>query len=162
VNRVAATGAEPTGRPPDWDTDGVPGSHLDLVREGYERWNSGDREWILQHMDPEVEWITPPNDPDPGTHQGHEGVEGFWDEWRAAVGQLQLEPEEYIEAGDHVLVVARRVGKGEHSGIEIADRVVQVFTFRPEDGKCVRVREFYDRAEALGSVDAEVMRTEPA
>ena len=128
--------------------------YVDLVREGYEAWNRGDRQWVLEHMDPAVEWVTSPDDPDPSTYVGYEGVERFWEQWRGAVGQLSFDPEEFIPAGEHVVVVARRIGKGEHSGIEIADRVVQVFTFRESDGKCVRVREFYDRGEALESVGA--------
>jgi ketosteroid isomerase-like protein len=126
-------------------------SHLDLIRRGYQSWNSGDREWVLDHMSEEVEWITPPEDPDPGTYRGHRGVERFWAQWRAAVGQLQFEPQEMVEEGDHVLVVALRSGRGEHSGLNVSDRVVQVFTF--EGDTCVRVRETYDRSEAMRWVE---------
>jgi ketosteroid isomerase-like protein len=38
-----------------------------LVQKGYDAWNSGDRGWVLDHMAEDVEWITPPDDPDPGT-----------------------------------------------------------------------------------------------
>jgi ketosteroid isomerase-like protein len=124
---------------------------VDLVRQGYESWNRGDRGWVLEHMTPDVEWITPPDDPDPGTFTGYEGVARFWDQWSAAVGLLHFEPQELIDAGDHVVVMTRRTGRGEHSGVEIADTVVQVFTFRDDD-KCIRVREFYDRAQALESI----------
>ena len=47
-------------------------------------------------------------------------------------------------------MVARRQGRGEHSGLEISDRVIQVFDF--EDGKCTRVHEYYDRDAALSAV----------
>jgi hypothetical protein len=128
-------------------------TRTELVRRGYEAWNSGDRSWVLEHMSPEIEWITPPEDPDPGTYRGYEGVEKFWSQWRAAVGQLRFEIEEMTESGDHVVVVARRMGRGEHSGLEVSDRVIQVFSF--EGDQCVRVHEFYDRAQALRSVGAE-------
>jgi ketosteroid isomerase-like protein len=126
---------------------------VDLVRRGYDAWNRGDRSWVLEHMTPEVEWITAPEDPDPGTFTGYDGVERFWDQWRSAVGQLDFEPLEFIDAEPHVLVVARRAGRGEHSGIEIADTVVQLFSFG-EDGRCFRVREFYDRDQALEAASA--------
>ncbi len=129
------------------------GELVELVKRGYEAWNSGDRQWVLDHMSPDVEWIAPPEDPEPGTYRGYAGVEQFWAQWRAAVGQLNFTPEEVIDAGNHVVVVARRSGIGEQSGLEVSDRVIQVFTFDGE--KCVRVREFYDRAEALRSVGAE-------
>jgi uncharacterized protein len=121
-----------------------------LVEKGYEAWNSGDRNWVLDHMSPDVEWITPEDDPDPGTYRGYEGVEHYWSQWRAAVGQLNFKIEEKIDAGDSVVIVARRQGKGEHSGLEISDRVIQVYDF--EDDICIRVREYYDRSAALSAV----------
>jgi len=124
---------------------------VELIRRGYESWNSGDRQWVLDHMSKDVEWIAPPEDPDPGTYRGHEGVERFWAQWRSAVGQLHFDPEEIIDAGDHVVVVALRSGRGETSGADISDRVIQVFTF--EGDTCVRVRETYDKAEAMKWVE---------
>ncbi len=123
---------------------------VQLVEKGYEAWNSGDRGWVLDHMTEDVEWITPEDDPDPGTYRGYEGVEHYWAQWRAAVGQLNFVIEEIIDAGDDVVVVARRQGRGEHSGLEISDRVIQVFHF---DGRrCNRVHEYYDRDAALVSI----------
>ena len=124
-----------------------------LVRDGYEAWNRGDRSWVLEHMREDVEWITPPEDPDPGTYRGHEGIETYWEQWRAAVGQLNFSPEEVVTRGDHVVVTALRSGRGEHSGLQVSDRVIQVFTF--EDEKCVRVSEHYDRDKALREIGAE-------
>lgn len=104
-------------------------------------------------MSEDVEWITPAEDPDPGTYRGWQGVEKFWEQWRASVGQLRFEVEQIAEVGDHVVVDARRTGKGEHSGLEVSDRVIQVFRFEGE--KCVEVREHYDREKALREIGAE-------
>ena len=30
---------------------------VDLVKDGFERWNRGDPSWVLEHMHPEVEWM---------------------------------------------------------------------------------------------------------
>lgn len=126
---------------------------VELVKRGYEAWNTGDRSWVLEHMAEDVEWVTPPEDPDPGTYRGHRGVERFWAQWRAAVGQLAFEIEEIADADDHVIVTARRSGIGEHSGLAVSDRVIQVFTFRGD--KCVRVHEYYDRDAALRDIGIE-------
>ena len=121
--------------------------YADLIRRGYDAWNAGDRSWVLEHLSPDVEWITPPEDPDQGHYRGHDDVIGFWDQWRAAVGQLEFDIVELIETLPNVLVVTKRRGKGAHSGLEVSDEVCQVFTF---DGDvCIRVQEFYDRAAAL-------------
>jgi ketosteroid isomerase-like protein len=123
---------------------------VQLVAQGYEAWNAGDRGWVLDHMAEDVKWITPEDDPDPGTYLGHRGVEEYWAQWRAAVGQLNFVVEEMLDAGDDVVVVARRQGRGEHSGLEISDRVIQVFHF--EGTRCTSVHEYYDRDAALGSI----------
>ncbi|MFN2616641.1 MAG: nuclear transport factor 2 family protein [Thermoleophilaceae bacterium] len=123
------------------------GSNVETVRQGYEAWNRGDREWILEHMAPGFQWRTPPDDPDPGIHLGHEGVEHYWDAWREAFGQLKIEIEELMDAGDKVAAFVRRLGIGEVSGVEVQERVIQVFTF--EGGKAVRCEEFYDRRQGL-------------
>jgi ketosteroid isomerase-like protein len=81
---------------------------------------------------------------------GFQGVERYWAQWRAAVGQLHFRIEETIDAGETIVVVARREGRGEHSGLRVSDRVIQVFSF--EEGKYVRVHEYYDRDAALSSI----------
>lgn len=125
----------------------VSAGYVELVQEGYEAWNSGDREWVLKHMSPEIEWVTPPDDPDPGTFKGYEGVERFWANWRDLFGLIRFDVERMEDMGDHVLVHARRIARGEQSGVEVQERVFQLFTFGA-DGRCIRVQEFYDRAHA--------------
>ena len=120
--------------------------YADLIKRGYEAWNAGDRSWVLEHLSPDVEWVTPPTDPEPGHYRGHDEVIAFWDQWRAAVGQLEFEIQELIEALPHVLVITKRSGTGAHSGLSVSDEVCQVFTF--EGDVCVKVQEFYDRAAA--------------
>ena len=84
----------------------------------------------------------------PGTYRGYEGVQEFWLRWRNAVGQLKFAPEEVIDAGEHVVVIAHRWARNDITGLQIADKIAQVFSFNDEN-KCVHVREFYDRGRAL-------------
>jgi len=121
--------------------------YTDLILEAYDAFNWGDWQWVLDNMHPEFEWVAPPEDPDAGIHRGHEGVREYWDEWREALGELRFQVEELIDAGDQVVAVVRRSGVGETSGVEIEERVMQVFTMR--DGKGTRCEEFYDRDRAL-------------
>jgi ketosteroid isomerase-like protein len=127
---------------------------VQLVRNGYDAWNQGDRGWVLEHMSEDVRWITPPDDPDTGTYEGLQGVAQYWAGWRAAVGQLNFQIEEIMDAGQAVVVVARRQGRGEHSGLQISDRVIQVFHF-DENAKCIEVHEYYDRDAALSAMRGE-------
>jgi uncharacterized protein len=134
--------------------------YADLIARGYEAWNAGDRSWVLEHLSPDVEWVTPPDDPDHGRYRGHDEVIGFWDQWRSAVGQLEFEIQELVEVPPHVLAITRRSGTGAQSGLPVSDEVCQVFTF---DGDlCVKVEEFYDRAAAMRAAGsrAEANRTD--
>jgi len=130
----------------------VSDQYADLIRRGYEAWNSGDRTWVLEHLSPDVEWVTPPDDPDSGRYHGHDEVIAFWDQWRSAVGQLEFEIRELVEAPPHVLVITKRSGIGIQSGLAVSDEICQVFTF--DDGLCIRVQEFYDRAAAMRAAGA--------
>jgi ketosteroid isomerase-like protein len=126
-------------------------THIDLIKAGYESWNRGDRDWVLEHMTSDVEWVSPPDDPDPGTFRGYQGVQRFWDNWRELFGQLQFEVEEAVDLDGHVLIVARRLGIGNVSRVRVEEQVIQVFSFNADD-RCYRVAEFYDREAALASV----------
>jgi len=120
------------------------------VRTGYDAWNGGDRSYVLDNLSPDVVWVTPPDDPDQDVFRGHEAVSGFWNQWRAAVGQLRFEVQDMVEEGNRVLAVVKRSGVGRQSGLEVSDVVCQVYFF-DEDGKCSLVREFYDRNAAMAS-----------
>ena len=124
-----------------------------LVRKGFDAWNAGDRSWVLEHMRPDAEWITPPDDPEPGRYRGQAEIIRFWNQWRSAVGHLRFEILDLVELPEKVLVLARRSGTGLHSGLSVSDEVSQVFSF--EGAICVRVEEFYDRAEAARAAGLE-------
>jgi ketosteroid isomerase-like protein len=78
-----------------------------------------------------------------------EAVRAAYDAWNRG----DLEEQEFIGAGEHVVVFLRLMGKGRHSGIEVEMRVYDVFTFR--DGKVARHRLYDSRAEALEAVGFE-------
>ena len=96
---------------------------VQLVEKGYEAWNAGDRGWVLDHMSEDIEWITPEDDPDPNTYHGYRGVEEYWAQWRAAVGQLSFVVEEMVDAVRDGQSAAHGDGPGRLRGRR--DRIVQ-------------------------------------
>jgi uncharacterized protein len=134
----------------------VSSDRVELVRQGFAAWNAEDPEWVLEHMSPEVEWITPDTDPYPGTYRGHPGVQEFWSRWRNAVGKLHFAVEEVMDGGDRVVVIARRRARNEQTGLSVDDKIAQVFTF-DEENRCVRVQEFHGRE---GAMEAAGLRDE--
>jgi hypothetical protein len=51
-------------------------------------------------------------------------------------------------------VVAHRWARNDITGLQISDKIAQVFSFDGED-KCIRVQEFYDRGAALRAAGLE-------
>ncbi len=133
---------------PDEILRAVSSARVELVRQGFAAWNAEDPQWVLEHMSPEVEWITPDTDPYPGTYRGYPGVQEFWSRWRNAVGKLHFAVEEVMDGGDRVVVIARRRARNEQTGLSVDDKIAQVFTF-DEDNRCVRVQEFHGREGAM-------------
>ena len=66
-----------------------------------------------------------------------------WEDWRA-------EAEEFLEFGNHVVVLAIYWGRGKGSGVEISQQGAHVFELR--DGKVVRLEIFASRQKAIDSV----------
>jgi ketosteroid isomerase-like protein len=68
-----------------------------------------------------------------------------WDFWR-------VEADEYLEIGDHVVVLTTYHGRGKGSGAEVSHQGAHVFEVR--DGQVVRLEIFADREKAIRSVRA--------
>jgi ketosteroid isomerase-like protein len=126
--------------------------NVEVVHAAYDAWNRGDLQAVLHYLHPGLEWEENP-DVYPGldpVYRGHEGFlkrqrDGFdvW-EW------IRVEDQEFIDAGEHVVVFLHVMAKGRHSGIEVEMRLYDVFTLRDE--KVIRHRLYADRAEALEAV----------
>jgi uncharacterized protein len=88
--------------------------------------------------------------PERGEWRGHDGLVQFGAGQTEAFQQMWLKPEEFIEAGDKVVIRLQLGGTARHSGIEVEFSVVHVVTLR--EGKAVRI-DVYDRmSDALEAV----------
>ena len=79
--------------------------------------------------------------------RGREAVRAIWERWESSFDEIETIPEEFIDAGDDVVVTVRYRGRGRGSGIEFDERSYEVCTVL--NGQCVRKVEFSDRADAL-------------
>jgi ketosteroid isomerase-like protein len=108
----------------------------ELVREAFEHWNRGEWEAALEHVDPDVEWRTATPLLDlPQVSHGHDGVRAFWQSWSSSWTNIRVEPEEFIPAGDELLVLVRWRATSE-AGIEVDQPVA--FRFLIEDERTTR------------------------
>lgn len=115
-------------------------SNVDVVRDIYAAWLEGRsaRDFIAD----DVEYVNPPDAVEPGTRRGRAAFKGI----RDAYDDVRIEPLEYIDAGDDVLVIARVMGRGKGSGVEMDWRQGYIWTVR--DGRAVRFRWFNDPEQA--------------
>jgi ketosteroid isomerase-like protein len=126
--------------------------NLEIVRASWEAWSRGDMDALFEFYDPEVEWdMTRSYVPDMGVFHGHEGVREFFREWRAFFAEYYAEPEQFVDAGDGVVVRVKQGGRGRSStvGVEMP-AYWQVYRLR--DGRAVRVEIYRDETEALEAV----------
>jgi ketosteroid isomerase-like protein len=121
--------------------------NVEIARRGYEAFLDGKLSSVVQMIDPSFVAHLP--DGLPGTKR-YEGPDGFlagvreqleaFDEWR-------LEPQEFIQSGDRVLVLVHQHGRGRLSGVEVDVFTAWLWTFA--DGKALELRVFLDQEEAF-------------
>jgi ketosteroid isomerase-like protein len=80
-------------------------------------------------------------------YQGHDGVREFWRDGLSVFGEINLEVEGLIDAGDQVLAVIREREVGRASGAPVETAHLAVWTLT--DGKVVQMQVFDDRQEAV-------------
>jgi ketosteroid isomerase-like protein len=122
--------------------------NVEIVRRMLAAAAAGQAERALEFFDPEVLVDATRFVINPGTYVGFDGLERWqadidevWDEFR-------LEPIEFVDAGDRIVVMSQLIGKGKGSGVEVTrTSSAQVATIR--NGHIVRWEiGFTDRGEA--------------
>ena len=119
--------------------------NVEIVRRAftYEIYGVGDRAEAEAIFDPNVVM----NPTDERSSYGFDAMRSDMERWANVFDELEVTAEEFIDAGDRVLVTAYHRGRGRGSGVEVDTRFYELYTLR--DGKVVRVDEFTDRPEAL-------------
>ena len=124
--------------------------NVELVRRRFDAFNQGDVSAMIELTDPAAVWWDRADDPDAGApHRGRDACMQHLAEILQDT-ELQAEPQEFIDAGDRVVVGVHLVGRGRTSGAGFEEHEFHVFTLR--GGKVTEIREYRDRAEALEAV----------
>jgi ketosteroid isomerase-like protein len=122
--------------------------NAELVRSIYAVWERGGS--AIDMFDQEIEMIESSVVPGATTARGVDAVARYIASFVNYWDGVQIQPEEYIDAGDQIIVVARFVGRGKSSGVDV-DRIwAYVWTIR--DGKALRMEAYAERGEALRAV----------
>jgi ketosteroid isomerase-like protein len=131
--------------------------NVEIVRKAFEEFQAGlargdpgavfDSDTIA----PDAEWIPAPNTlgvrP---VYRGREGFVEFWGTWTEDF-EWAADLERVIDAGDgRVLALFHQHATGKRSGATVDLHMGQLIEL--ENGRVIRVRNFNDRADALGAV----------
>jgi ketosteroid isomerase-like protein len=123
--------------------------NVEIVRSLYEGWLRG--EIGLDKLDPEISMMESETLPGAASAHGIEAVERYMRSFARHWEQIRFEPQEYIDAGNQVVVVARLIGQGKKSGVEVTRTWAYVWTLR--ERKALHMVGYADRAQALEAVE---------
>jgi ketosteroid isomerase-like protein len=119
--------------------------NVELVRGGFDAFQQGDLSRMLDLMADDL--VTYRADPDGATYHGKEGFLRATADWTEDFDEWSVTPEEFIDAGNGVLVRVRQMARGQASGIPVEGEFWFVFKMR---AKMVAKVSFYlRRGEAL-------------
>jgi uncharacterized protein len=127
--------------------------NADVIKRGYEAFNSGDAETLSEVFADDVRWEGPSAEgvPMSGTHEGKDAVLQALGQISENFEKFTVSPDEMVEEGDTVVVLSHLEAKA-RSGNEVKLPGAEVF--RLSGGEIKRVQSLADTAElqqALGS-----------
>jgi ketosteroid isomerase-like protein len=121
----------------------------ELIGQLFDDFNRGDFEAALAKVHEDVDWAAPPDMPDVSEDwrsrdEMQAGITRFMLAWE----HLQVDLAEVVrDGGERVVVDTRWHGRSRGTGIDVDQRIAQVYDL--EDGKVRRVRQFRTREQAL-------------
>jgi ketosteroid isomerase-like protein len=122
--------------------------YVQTVRDFYGAVARGDFARVT--LDPQIEWVEP-DVPDlwfGGTHHGpdevlKEVIEPVYERFDA----FRVQCEQFLDAGDHVIVTGHFHGRGKETGLELKAKFAHIWTLRGD--KAVRFQGYTDTANWL-------------
>lgn len=120
---------------------------VDIVRGGYEAFNRGDVDWMVEHMDPEIVWEDSAKVPDARTYRGVDEVRRYLESFFRHWDEISYELGEVREGPGGIVAIVRLVARGRTSGASVDASMAHVHELR--DGLGARVRVYFDRQAAF-------------
>lgn len=124
-------------------------TNLELARRGYEAFAEGNVQGVLDFLSTEIVCYSRPAQPEQEVFHGHEGFARLVarDFFQTFGETVRVQPEDFIDEGEYVVVPVRIVGTHPESGVELEDHLVHVWKFARR--KAVELRPYEDFSEAV-------------
>jgi ketosteroid isomerase-like protein len=126
---------------------------VDAVRRIYTaltKWSVDDMVADVTH---DIEWTLPDPLPWGGTHHGPEGIRSFAQVFRDHVDGPWADPDDFLVAGDRIVVLGRFRGQAKESGEEFEVGFAHIWTLT--DGVVSRAQIYYDTAPVLAALEGQ-------
>ena len=125
--------------------------NVELARRAFDAYNRRDFPAYFELCHPELTYRNREDEPDVRLYRGLEEFKLYVESWLETFGDLQLEPQDFVDLGDQVIAVAEVRGRSGSGGPEVHGSYVFLLRFR--DGLLVQGREYATREEALAAAE---------
>jgi ketosteroid isomerase-like protein len=119
-------------------------SNVDTARSAYEAFGRGDLSTLQESFAEDAVWVTSDELPLGGITEGREQILANFAQIPNYWSSFSVEPEEFIDAGDYVVVRGMQHAENERGSFDAP--FVHLLEYR--DGKAVRGEFFTDSAKA--------------
>jgi ketosteroid isomerase-like protein len=127
--------------------------YVERLKLAYEAFDEGGVEAILDRVAPDFELRDRESAPDRSTLVGGEGILELVRLNMEVFDELQLEPTEFIDRGEVVIVVLRMHVRGRSSGAAVDSETVHAWEF--SEGRATRMQVYANRQRALDALGLE-------
>ena len=128
----------------------MPDENVEIVKRGFEAFDQGGVEALLEFIHEDFEASTPPGlASEPDTYRGHKGVHRYFDSFYEVMDDIRWESHAFHGVGDKVVVEFTLYARGKSTGLEFGQPAVQVWTLR--DDKGIRLELYPTLEEALAA-----------
>jgi len=121
------------------------GSNVDIVKGIYRAFETGDVPSVIGAMSPDIEWNEAENFPyaDGNPYRGAEAIlGGVFARIGADWDDFSVFPEQFLDAGDSVVMTGRYTGTYKATGRSMNPQVAHLWTLA--DGQVVRFQQLVD------------------
>jgi ketosteroid isomerase-like protein len=127
---------------------GTTSRKVQQARAAYDAWAARDLDAFVEVFSEHVE-LRPFLGRGLGSsrYRGHAGLRRWYEEANESWDELIIEPREFHEVGDRLMIVLRAIARGRDSHVPVEAEIVHVAEFR--DDKFTRLEGFGDREQAL-------------
>lgn len=127
-----------------------PEDRVELVRRGFEAWEAGDVEAVLELFDPEIEVFTAEGLINAGTYRGHESFLRWTQQWFEAWEDFHNTPQEIVAVGNrHAVARVHQTGRGRGSGVDVEMTVGWAFEVHDRRAVCLALHPSFEAAMSV-------------